>query len=852
MQDVLTNQNFQTAHFYPSAAQFQKLFDASLDVICSIDAEGRFIHVSKAAYRIWGYRPDELFGQSYMNLVIEEDKGKTRQAAEQIMQGVNMTFFENRYLRKDGTIVPVLWSAHWSEEEQVMFCVARDATEKKVQEALQASYEQEIKRQHTEITDILDRISDGFFALDEQFNIVYGTARAAEIIGVSKENYLNRNLFDCFPGIKETVFYQHYTRAMRERTPVHFEEYFTPFGCWYAVHAYPSETGLSIFFRDITSSKQADEEIRKSHERFELAAKIEALYDWDIPSNELHWGEGLSIFFGYHANEMQMEQWSQALHPDDRDRVVEYVRRILLDSRASAMCTEYRLRRKNGSYAFVHEKGHILRNNKGEAIRLVGLMQDVTERKKAETERREYEIRIERKNAQLVNILEGMKEGFFSLDHMFKVLYWNQKVAQITGISKEQAIGSYLPELYTKEAIEFYSPLFLKALKNKTPHQQELRCPQNKRWIEMSIYPSEEGCSVFIKDINERKEFEEEMRKLSLVAKETENGVMITDRNRKITWINAAFTRMTGYTIDDCSGKMPSELLQGPETSQETIDFIRKQLAAAKAFQVECINYRKNGEKFWSELHGQPLFDTEGNVQQFFFIRKDITQRKKLEEELKLQHKRTNAAVIAAQEKERALVGRELHDNVNQVLTSVKLYQDLMLSGIGNKEELAKKSTQLLQESINEIRSLSKRLSAPTLGNIKLKDSVKELVDTVAATNKFAIDLDVSVIEELEVEQEVHLAIYRIVQEHLTNILKYADASRVILSFDFEKGNLILRIQDDGKGFDTKEKRNGIGITNMVMRAESLNGQLNINSRPNQGCEMVVKFPLIVCSDEVL
>jgi len=850
MLDVVINRNYEPGQLYPSVAQLQKLFDASLDVICSIDIEGKFIHVSKAAHRIWGYHPDELSGRSYMDLVVEEDKQKTRLAAEQIMQGVNMTFFENRYMRKDGSTVPVIWSAHWSKEEEVMFCVARDATEKKSQEALQASYEQEIKRQHTEITDILDRISDGFFALDEQFNIVYATTRAAEILGVRKENYLGRNLLECFPGIRETIFFSHYTRAMREKTPVHFEEYFAPFGCWYAVHAYPSETGLSIFFRDVTASKQAGEEIRKSHERFELAAKTEALYDWDIPSDHLYWGEGLSIFFGYQANEMQMSQWSQALHPEDRDRVIEYVRRILIDSRASALSTEYRLRRKNGSIAFVHEKGHILRNDKGEAVRLVGFMQDVTERKKAEAERREYEIRIERQNAQLVNILEGMKEGFFSLDHMFKVLYWNQMLEQITGISKEQAIGRYLPELYSKEAIEFYSPLFLKALKNKTPHQQELRCPQNKRWIEMSIYPSEEGCSVFIKDINHRKEFEEEMRKLSLVAKETENGVMITDRDRKITWINAAFTRMTSYTFDECYGKRPSELLQGPETNKDTIEFIRNQLQEAKAFQAEVINYRKNGEKFWSELHGQPLFDADGNVQQFFFIRKDITQRKKLEEELKLQHKRTNAAVIAAQEKERTLVGRELHDNVNQVLTSVKLYQDLMLSGIGNQEELAKKSTHLLQESIDEIRSLSKRLSAPTLGNIKLKDSVKELVDTVAATNKFAIELDVSVIEELEVEQELHLAIYRIVQEHLTNILKYAEASRVALTFDFEKGNLILRISDDGKGFDTKEKRNGIGITNMMMRAESLNGHLTIISRPNHGCKLIVRFPLIVCSGE--
>jgi len=138
---------------------------------------------------------------------------------------------------------------------------------------------------------------------------------------------------------------------------------------------------------------------------------------------------------------------------------------------------------------------------------------------------------------------------------------------------------------------------------------------------------------------------------------------------------------------------------------------------------------------------------------------------------------------------------------------------------------------------------LSKRLSAPSLGSIKLRDSVQELIDSISATNKIAIDMDTANIKDLEVNQELHLAIFRILQEHITNILRHAGARHVHISFDFVDGDLTLKVIDDGKGFDTSIKRNGIGIANMTTRAESLKGSLVLNSAPGLGCVLIVRFP---------
>jgi len=107
----------------------QKLLDSSVDVICSVDIEGRFITINAACKKLWGYEPEELVGKHYIDLVVKGDKEATCRVALEIMNGSETTSFENRFVRKDGSVVPVLWSARWDADEQIMYSIAKDATE---------------------------------------------------------------------------------------------------------------------------------------------------------------------------------------------------------------------------------------------------------------------------------------------------------------------------------------------------------------------------------------------------------------------------------------------------------------------------------------------------------------------------------------------------------------------------------------------------------------------------------------------------------------------------------------------------------------------------------------------------
>jgi signal transduction histidine kinase len=222
----------------------------------------------------------------------------------------------------------------------------------------------------------------------------------------------------------------------------------------------------------------------------------------------------------------------------------------------------------------------------------------------------------------------------------------------------------------------------------------------------------------------------------------------------------------------------------------------------------------------------------------------------KLIEEQQRHERQVTEEVIVAQEKEREEIGHELHDNVNQVLTTVKLYLELALHSPGTSEDLISKSMQLVMKSINEIRSLSHDLSAPTLGTRSLIDSIYALIETVSNSTGIKILFDhSSCYASLAMNQK--LAIYRITQEQLNNIVKHSKATTASIVITQTDKHTTLIIKDNGKGFNTFEKRNGIGLNNIISRAKVFDGKVNIESALGRGCLLTVTLPIIKLEEKI-
>lgn len=200
-------------------------------------------------------------------------------------------------------------------------------------------------------------------------------------------------------------------------------------------------------------------------------------------------------------------------------------------------------------------------------------------------------------------------------------------------------------------------------------------------------------------------------------------------------------------------------------------------------------------------------------------------------------------ASIESQERERAQIGRELHDNINQILAVTKAYVDTALHEDDRRGDLLGRSLKNLDMAINEIRKMSKSLVPPVMKEDGLVASVSDLVETMRVVNKFSIDFrcEKEMLHNLGEDQQ--LALYRIVQEQVNNIIKHAEAQNVRIELTGISGYVSLLIADDGKGFDPKVRSKGIGLSNILSRIEVFDGKLELESARGAGCTLKVKMP---------
>lgn len=226
----------------------------------------------------------------------------------------------------------------------------------------------------------------------------------------------------------------------------------------------------------------------------------------------------------------------------------------------------------------------------------------------------------------------------------------------------------------------------------------------------------------------------------------------------------------------------------------------------------------------------------------------DITAKILMEEKLAteklIQQKQISEAVVTAQEKERSEIGKELHDNVNQLLGASRLYIDAAGKDQDNTAFLLSQASGFIKNAIDEIRVLSKVLHTPLISEIGLLESIENLGEEIMIVNKITININAEEYEEDNLNYNFKLTIYRIIQEQLSNILKHSQAEKVTITVMHNENEFTLSIEDDGVGFDVQKKREGIGISNIASRTKMYSGNIGIESSPGNGTMLWVQFPV--------
>jgi PAS domain S-box-containing protein len=310
--------------------------------------------------------------------------------------------------------------------------------------------------------------------------------------------------------------------------------------------------------------------------------------------------------------------------------------------------------------------------------------------------------------------------------------------------------------------------------------------------------------------------------------------VAITDARGTITYINDQFSQISKYPKEELLGQ-DHRILNSGYHPNHFFKEMWKTIGSGKVWKGEICNRAKDGTFYWVDTTIVPFMNDKGKPYQYLAIRYEITERKRVEQELQ----KMMTTIIDVQEEERKRLSRNLHDGIGQNLYSHLITINRLLSEIDHPllHQMQKEATQLIEE----IRDISWELRPSVLDDLGLVPAIRSLLSRFS--ENYHIDVFFECVLNRRLDISIELTIYRIIQEALTNIRKYAevsDASVTIREFD---EIVRVMIEDKGKGFELDSQSRGVGLFSMDERARAVGGEFTINSSPGKGTRIILEVP---------
>ncbi|MGG9962773.1 PAS domain S-box protein [Ferruginibacter sp. SUN106] len=745
-----------------SELRYRSLIEQATDAICITDAAMHIIDINPSGCQLLGYGKEEFLKLSLADLFYAEDLITSPFKTDALQTG-KVVSNERRFKRKDGTGIELEINVKLLDDGRVVG-FARDITARK-------QAEKELQAAYIEKDTILESIADAFFAVDKNWMVTYWNKEAEKMLHTPKHTIVGRHLWEVFSGSIDSESYKQYHRALTTNQHIVFEDYYAALNRWFEISAYPSASGLSVYFKDVTERKQAAQLVieseakyrtlfeqnvagvyqttvdgvilncndafakmlkydspkelllknaselyfspaerndfvntvitqkkihnyestlkckdgsslhfienislrkdeltgeaffdgilidisekkraevllKESNRRYNLISKAtnDMVWDWDLATGKVYRNkEGWRKIFRTAPNEIEnglTGAWEERIHPEDLEKV-QRITDAIQEAEQNFFEVECRVRRDDGTYAYVHDRAYIVRDADGRATRLIGATQDITSRKEAELKVAKSELRFR-------SLIQNGSDLTSILDDKGNYLYSSPAIKNILGYEPEFIFG--------KNAFSFIHPEDVITIKAHLAKKEKGDCVDfvpfrfkntlgEWRWLESKVSnqcdnPGVQGYVFNSRDVTERKIADEKINKLSIIARETMNGVVMTDIDGKIIWVNEAFTRITEFEFNEAMGKKPGDFLHGAETDSRVVNFMRRELKKVKAFECDIINYKKSGKSYWVRIQCQPQFDESGKLNYFFAIQTDITKEKQAEKILKSSEER--------------------------------------------------------------------------------------------------------------------------------------------------------------------------------------------------------------------
>ena len=492
---------------------------------------------------------------------------------------------------------------------------------------------------------------------------------------------------------------------------------------------------------------------------------------------------------------------------------------------------------------------------RGKVVEYQSIGEDITERKQAEAE-------LRKQKDYLNSLLETIPNPVFYKDKHGKYTGCNKAFEEFIGKPRSDIVGKTVYDIGSKEIADKYYEMDSALFERPGKQHYEWKIKRTDGALRDVIFDKATindsignlvGLVGVISDITERKQSEQALRKsestLKAILAASPIGICLV-RKRILKWTNQAMYRIWGYEMDSLLGQNTRMLYPDVEEYERVGREFYSAIEKHGVGNIETQWVTGNGEKIHCYLQGCQL-DASDSTKGMIVAAMDITERKRTEGIVRnLSH-----MLIEAQENERKMISYELHDSIAQNLSYLKINCDTFFdhqSGISlDLTAKMRKQSKLIAQTIDAVRELSYGLHPPSLDQLGITQTIFQLCEEFSDATGLSVDFIPTGMDTLKHDPSLEINIYRLIQEGLNNIRKHANANHVKIVLIASYPNILMRIQDDGKGFDMKVREaeldgtKRMGLRSMTERVNLLQGIIKIKSRPTQGTKIFIKIPFM-------
>ncbi len=609
---------------------------------------------------------------------------------------------------------------------------------------------------------------------------------------------------------------------------------------------------------DITDSKKREEQLQ--YQALVLQSVQDIVLTTDMNFMVSSWNKTAENVYGRTEAEALGRYMLDLIDFDFIDTHIDAVRQELFEK--GIWKGEVILKNNNGENRYLLFTVSFVKNNEGQKTGTMAVGHDITERKKAAQ-------KLEQSELFYRNLIADSLDGILLCDAAANITFVAPSVKNILGYEMQELLGKSAFQFVHAEDLSWA----LQSFEREVAENPEIKSivvrlkKKDGNWLwcmvrghNLLANPHVKSMVIYFHDDTLRKQasqaLKESERRFRSLLRDLQVGVLLNGPDGKVIMCNRTMCQMMMVPEEELVGKSIYEVLEDDFINEEGVYIPIEERPLTRAIRsrkgikdvVTGFRQRQTGERIWALINSDPILDEKGEIQHVICTVKEITDRKKLEQELlerQISHQKAlTQATIDGQEKERREIGKELHDNIGQQLTTTKLMLDLAKTTADDQTaEMVSLALKGISDVINEIRTISHALVPPILGDIGIIESIEAMVETIRYVQLLTINFDYFDFNEDRVPENQQLMLYRIIQEGMNNIVKHADATHVSIIIKNINRQITLELNDNGKGFNAANVRRGLGLTNIKNRAELFGGTVTINSTPGAGCSLKVVIP---------